>query len=420
MKNLTTMLTSSTMLAGLFAATTALADDVKLRYSIWDQSQAAAFNDIIDMFEAENPGIDVELQVTPMQGGKYWTKLQTEAGNSNLPDVFWMNPFSFPLYASQGVVMPIDEMAAASGFDVEAIPQSMRDIYSLDGKLYSLPNNRDAIVVWYNTEMFAEAGVELPQDGWTWADFADKAAALTDADAGEWGTAVYLNDRQVFINTIYQAGGEILSADKKTAQWDSEAALAGTKYMLDIAEAGSSPSLQQIADTGQNALFLSGKVAMLYAGSWVGVTFAESDMAKAGNLGVAELPAGPANNAASTSSLGNMIAADAKHPEEAYKFVEFLASKKAADIYTKAGIALSAYPEFDQNFVDYFAGNFDAKPITDQIGNVFSIPVSFNSNVWRKEINAQLGPVFLGEKPLEEGLEALQSAMQSALDSEIR
>lgn len=394
----------------------ASAAEVKLRYAMWDQSQAPTFQKIIDAFEAENPDIDVELQVTPWS--KYWTKLQTEAGNDNLPDVFWMNPFNFPLYASNDIVLPIDDLVAASGFDADAIPPIMRDIYSYDGALYSLPNNRDAIVVWYNKAIFEAAGVAEPEESWTWADFQETAAALTDADAGIYGTAAYLNFRQVWINTIHQAGGSILSDDEQTAQWDTEAAAAGVKYWADMVQAGSSPTASQLSDTDQNSMFMSGKVGMLYAGSWIGITFSESELAEQGNIGIVTLPKGPENNDASTSSLGNMIGASTKHLDEAYAFVEFLGSKSAADIYTSGGVALSAYPEFDQNFIKFFEGKFDATAIATQVGSVFGLPRSFNSPEWLKLQNPAIAPIFAGDSTVEDGLKALNAEMQATLDRE--
>jgi len=389
-RKLTTALAGATLLTSTALASIASAETT-IRYAIWDQSQAPALQNIIDAYEAENPDIDVVLEVTPW--GKYWPKLQTEAGNDNLPDVFWMNPFNFPLYATEGVILPIDDLVEASGFDAEAIPQIMRDIYTNDGQLYSLPNNRDAIIVWYNKAIFEAAGVEEPQEGWTWEDFQNIAAALTDAEKGVWGTAAYLNFRQVWINTIAQAGGAVLSDDAQTALWDTPEVATGVKFWADIAQAGSSPTVDQLSDTDQFSMFLSGKLGMLYAGSWMGVSFSGSDLAASGDLAIAQLPAGPNGNMASTSSLGNVIGATTDHLDEAYAFVEFLGGKTAADIYTQGGIALSAYPEFDSNFIAFYEGKFDAQPIADQIENVFGLP-------------------------REEGLANLDAEMQTALDAE--
>ncbi|WP_312366466.1 sugar ABC transporter substrate-binding protein [Ensifer sp.] len=403
-------------LLGCTLATPASAEDVTLRYAIWDQSQQPTFRKIADAFEQKNEGIKIDIQITPFS--KYWTKLQTEASNDALPDVFWMNPFNFPLYASQGMLQPIDDQVAAAGFDVSAIPEAMRTIYSYDGKLYSLPNNRDALVAWYNKKLFKEAGLPEPKDGWTWADFQTAAKALTNKEAGIWGTAVSLDFRATVLGTIHQAGGSILSPDGRTAQWDTKEAVDGTQYWVDIINAGSSPTLEQLASTDANSLFLSGKVAMLQTGSWMGVSFAASQLAKDGNIAIVTLPKGPKNGSASTSSLGNMISAGAKHPEESYRFVEFLGSKEAADIYTRSGVALSAYPEFDRNFIDYFSKSFDVTPITRQIADTFAMPVSLNSSVWQKATNSALVEILSRKVSVEDGLKTLQSSMQEALDAE--
>ncbi len=414
------MISGYIILTSLSLVSASADETVKLRYAIWDQSQAPVFEKIIAAFEAKHPNIDVDLQVTPIV--KYWTKLQTEAGNENLPDVFWMNPFNFPLYASGGVVLAIDELVAESGFNIKAIPEGMRKIYSHDSQLYSLPNNRDAIVVWYNKKIFKDAGVPFPNatpdSHWTWDDFKARAAKLTNKEAGIWGTAAYLSFREVWVNTIHQAGGSIISPDLKTSQWQSEAAAAGIQYWADIAQSGSSPTVDQLSDTDQYSMFLSGKLGMIYAGSWMGISFAKSDLAKQGHLAVAILPKGPKNGSASTSSLGNMIAANTDHVAESYKFVAFLGGKEAAAIYTAGGVALSAYPEFDKNFISYFANSFDAHPISDQIKDTFSLPRSINSPVWLKQMPPVIGPVFKGNLSVKDGLQKLHKNMQRALDAE--
>lgn len=71
--------------------------DVTLRYGIWDDNQKAALREIADKFEEENPGIKVEIEVTPWKD--YWTTLETSATGGSAPDVFWMNAPHFAMYA---------------------------------------------------------------------------------------------------------------------------------------------------------------------------------------------------------------------------------------------------------------------------------------------------------------------------------
>lgn len=70
------------VLAGAMAVSmmpaVAMADDeVTLTYCTWNENQRDSIQATIDGFEAENPNIKVELQITPW--GEYWTKLEAAA-----------------------------------------------------------------------------------------------------------------------------------------------------------------------------------------------------------------------------------------------------------------------------------------------------------------------------------------------------
>src|SRR5699024_8648560 len=60
-----------------------------LNYGIWDDVQAPAMEEIIAAFNEECPNIEVNITIAPFD--QYFTRLQTQAGSGELPDVFWMN-----------------------------------------------------------------------------------------------------------------------------------------------------------------------------------------------------------------------------------------------------------------------------------------------------------------------------------------
>ena len=62
--------------------------DVTITYSIWDKIQQPGMEAIAEAFEADNPGIDVKVEVTPWD--QYWTKLEAGAKGDSRPDVFRM------------------------------------------------------------------------------------------------------------------------------------------------------------------------------------------------------------------------------------------------------------------------------------------------------------------------------------------
>ncbi len=137
---------------------------------------------IAEAFTAEHPNVTVEIQLTPYK--EYFTKLQTAVSGGSAADVFWMNGPNFQLYASNGVLAPLDDQG---GIDPADYSQGLVDLYTFDGKLYGAPKDFDTVALWYNKELFDAAGVAYPEAGWTWDDFTAAAAALTDPATGRWG-----------------------------------------------------------------------------------------------------------------------------------------------------------------------------------------------------------------------------------------
>ena len=390
---------------------------VTLTYAMWQQDQVPAFEKMFTEFTRQNPNIKVKIQLTGF--AQYFAKRQNEASTGSLPDVFWLNPYHFPLYASEGVIAPIDDRVKESDFDVNAVPEGMRSMYSWDDKLYSLPNNRTVVVVYYNKELFAKAKLPEPKPSWTWQDFQATAKKLTDPKAGVWGTAVSLDQGHVGVQTtIPQAGGYVLSPDRKQTGFTDPKTQDGVRYLTDLIADGSAPKLSVTAQTDMNSLFFSGKVGMLYQGSWFANSYAQSALAKRGKIGVVTVPNGPAGNATPGSSLGNVMPAKAKHPAQSYKLIEFLGSKAAAEIYAKEGVGLTAYRDTDQFYVGKFTNVFNLTPVTEAIKVATPLPASLNSSVWLKQLVDDLTPAFEQKQPVQDACAKLATDMQGALDKE--
>lgn len=71
-------------LASVLAAASA---QTTLTYAIWDNNQLPVHEEIVAAFEADNPDVNVEIQVVPW--GNYWDKLQTAVAGGEAYDVFW-------------------------------------------------------------------------------------------------------------------------------------------------------------------------------------------------------------------------------------------------------------------------------------------------------------------------------------------
>lgn len=382
--------------------------DVTLQYGIWDQVQKPAMQKIADAFEKENPGISVKIQVTPFS--QYWTKLQTAVTGGSAPDVFWMNGPNSKLYASNGVLAPLD------GVDTAKYSEGLTDIYTYSGKLYGVPKDFDTIGVWYDKALFDAAGVAYPKAGWTWDDYLATAKALTNPEAGVWGSAAALNDQQNYYNTIPQAGGYVIDDDGTKTGYGEPEALEGIRFWVDQITDGVSPTQQQMTDTPPEDAFLSGKVAMYWSGSWSANKFGQDASIK-DRVDVAPLPTGPTGNQSVVHGLANVANAKSPHLDAAKKFAAFASGKEAAEIQASSGAVIPAYDGTQQAWIDSYP-SFDLSVFTDALDTAVPYPASTNTAAWVTIQDQTLSQVWALTITPEEGLATLAEKMQASLDKE--
>lgn len=71
--------------------------------------------------------------------------------------------------------------------------------------------------MWYNKDMFDEAGIDYPDGSWTWDEFYDIAEKLTKEDGSQYGFAANpSNEQDTWMNIIYSMGGCVLTDDNKS------------------------------------------------------------------------------------------------------------------------------------------------------------------------------------------------------------
>ncbi|SEE49774.1 ABC transporter substrate-binding protein [Jiangella alba] len=390
--------------------------EAEITYAIWDKNQVEAIEQNIADFNEEYPNITVKIDVTPWE--QYWTKLQTQASSSTLPDLFWMNGPNFQLYASNDQLEPVDSIIEASDLDPANYPEALNELYSFDGAQYGVPKDFDTIALWYNTEILERAGVEAPTADWTWDDFRAAAKQISTTLGGEgiYGVAPWLtNGQSAYYNTILQAGGEIISSDGASSGFDSPEAIAGLQLWADLIADGSSPTLQQLSDTDALAYFSNGKAGLYWSGTWDVAPLAES--AVADKIVVAPLPQDQ-RRATVIHGLANVVSADSANKAAAQAFQAFLGSQQAQQTQAEMGAANPAFNDTQAAFVNSVPG-FNLQVFLDAAADYsFPYPVSQNTSAWT-QLEAELLPqAFSGERPVAEVAQELAEKMNEELADE--
>jgi raffinose/stachyose/melibiose transport system substrate-binding protein len=130
---------------------------------------------IIADFEAENPGVTVELQMWENEAFKQKVQIDVQAGNP--PDLFhsWGGGVMVE-YAQAGQLLDITD--TVENVLSQTIGMGPLGVYGYEGHYYGAPYDMGAVGMWYNTDIFDEVGVSVPQ---TWPQLLDVVEQIGNA-----------------------------------------------------------------------------------------------------------------------------------------------------------------------------------------------------------------------------------------------
>ncbi|HHW67641.1 MAG: multiple sugar transport system substrate-binding protein [Epulopiscium sp.] len=368
-----------------------------LTVAIWDTNQEPGLTQIINDFTAET-GIKAQIQVTPWD--QYWTMLEAGATGGSLPDVFWMHSNEIAKYSQYEMLLDLtDRIKSSDKVDLSKFPQDIVEIYNWDGKQYAVPKDIDTIALWYNKTMFDEAGLEYPNENWTWDDFREACKKLTKPDGSQYGYAIDpSNNQDGWYNMVYAMGGEIISADKKSSGFDKEGTIKAIEFVTDLVKQGYTPNYETMTENSANALFEAGKVAMITMGSWMLPELCNNDYVKEhGDIAVLPKDAATGRRISIYNGLGWAASANTSMPEEAWKLIEYFGSKEAQQKQSDLGIVISAYEGTTSNWINAYP-NFNLQAYLDMMGDLVIRPYSRSTVVWENMSKEKLISAWTGEK----------------------
>ena len=136
----------------------------------------------IARFNKRYPNVKVTDQFTPITSWPdYIDKLVTQIASGKSPDLIHIATEGALLTINKKLVIPLDEFTSSdAGKDLlTEIDPALLKGFTVEGKLYLLPEAWNNMMIYYNTKVFKEAGVSRPADDWTWDDFS-RASQATD------------------------------------------------------------------------------------------------------------------------------------------------------------------------------------------------------------------------------------------------
>lgn len=303
------------------------AQKVTIRLTTWAGVQESAeLQQVIDKINAQVTHFQIVHEPAP---DEYYTKVQTTLAGGTAADLIWLSQEWIAGFASQGALLDITDYLKKD--DPKVHPAADLNDYFPDiiktamyqGRYYGLPWIAQPVVLYYNKDLFDKAGIPYPTLDWTWEDFQEAAAALTedlngDGKNDQWGfTMTGWPPPQMF---VWQAGGEVIAPDLKSCPIDTPEAIKGFDFYANmIYDDIHTPPEAVIQEQGFAEMFKAGKVAMFMGGA-----ADDLDRVPGLNVGVVAVPKGPAGRPTFAWTASTVIAAQTKYPDIAYEALVML------------------------------------------------------------------------------------------------
>jgi multiple sugar transport system substrate-binding protein len=329
---------SAVALPGLAACGTGGGGDVELsdepvtiRMTWWGADTRAELTDqAIAAFQKEHPNITVKGEFKDWAG--YWDALATTTAANDSPDVIQMDELYLASYGDRGTLL---DLADTSDFlDTSGFETATLETGQIDGAQYAIPIGAGMLASVVNADLFAQYGVELPDDTtWTWDDYAAIANELTEKSGGAInGSGLTGGTDAGSIRYWARLHGNELYGENGDVTLDPAVLASLWEYNLDLAESGGIESAAQSVESQSAGIeggsLATGKIAM---GFGYNTQITPLLAASGADLRLLQLP-GSAEAAANfiKPSMYWAVSSQSEHPAEAATLVDFLVNHEAA------------------------------------------------------------------------------------------
>jgi ABC-type sugar transport system, periplasmic component len=312
----------------------ASAQQTVLKFAAWDYELNQYDRELIEAFERANPDIKVEVYDFP--ANEYPDKILIMLAGGEDLDVFYAkDPTMYAGLVLRRQIMPIDDLVQRDGLDLSAYGGVLDNII-VDGKLYGLPYRSDFWILFYNKDMFDEAGIPYPTNDWTWNDFRETALKLTSGEGAskKYGAYIHTWASAYFIFGLQKHMGDLVTGDYEMLRDGLQ--LAYQMQMVDRSAADFATN--QAMGAHYRGIFEQGNIGMLYMGTWYIQALLHDAAQGLHNVrwGIARLPQW---EGLPHATIGNVtpvvINSKTEKLEAAWKLAKFLAGREGAEILAR-------------------------------------------------------------------------------------
>jgi len=386
-------------------------DAVVVTVSFWGSYEEwLMWREIKAAFERDNPDIWIKLDFIP---GLYDDKIRLLLAADSAPDVMQLQDEPFPAYCEYGKFEDLAPYAETPGCSVDFddyFPTSVESFH-YKGNQYAMPLWGGENMIYFNRDIFDKEGAPYPEPEWTFDEFVGTCRRLTrdfDGDGRIDQFGFFLPYWLYWLPWTWSMGANILNEERTDWAFNTPEALASLQLYHDMRfKHQVVPKTTQFSDMDEAVMFMTGKVAMFCSGPWASPPLRQSSI----NYGVAHMPIGPAGRFTRVSWDGLVMFRLSEHKPEAWRFIQFAASREAQDIVASYTRSIPALKSARDAFVE--AGSAAGMELFyDAMEYVRLQPISIQWFKMDTELRREYDKLGLGAQTPEQTLANLDKAME--------
>lgn len=391
----------------------------------WTGDEGTAMRVLVDEFNQSQDRIYIRYLAI----GAIDQKAMIAIAGGAAPDIIGLWNFNIPAYAESGAIMPLTDLASSMGFGRQRYADSVWDMCSHEGELWSMISTCGSLALYINEEALGAAG--LPASA--------TPATIDELDSLNERITRRSSDGRIermgFVHTEpgwwswpygYHFGGALLDPHTGDATASSEPNLDAYRWVRSYPELFGSKDLLAFQSglgfygTSQQP-FLTGKVAMMMQGPWLAnliATFRPDLRYRAVPMPVASGMYDPMSPVGLIDGDVLAIPRGAKNPEASFEFIAWMQDRARLEQLAAAHGKNSPLREASPAFVETHPNRSIATH--NQLANSPGAYLFPRLRVWPRyvsEFDAGFQSLWLLERSADEMLGRIQSTAQREIAS---